>query len=105
MQQQARPQMQPPAYMPPQAMQNQQRVSNHPALTPSLNYPMQTPQPLYGSLHDDITRGSAGYRRPVTAPDDLSDPDAPIATSRAVPTKPVESQNLNRNAMPALAGG
>jgi len=43
--------------------------------------------------------------RPSTAPDNLANPDAPVSTSRAAPTTPVQSAPLTGQAAPTLAGG
>lgn len=63
------------------------------------------PQGLYGNLHDDLTKSMTIVPRPQTAPDNLTNPDAPMATSRAVPSKPVHTAPLSKPALPALAGG
>lgn len=79
--------------LPPQAMQQQARQQ-------------QRPQGLYGSLHDDLTQNLSTIPRPQTAPDNLNNPDAPISTSRAVPTIPVqESQMKAPSGLGSLASG
>ncbi|MCF6221717.1 MAG: PAN domain-containing protein [Robiginitomaculum sp.] len=74
--------------------------------------PQQLPAPiqrqavsLYGSLHDDLTQNMTVVPRPQTAPDQIENPDAPVSTSRAVPTKPVQAEPLGYPAIPGLAGG
>ncbi len=69
-----------------------------------------TPQPpsLYGSLHDDLgdlTQNMTPVPRPQTPPDRIDNPDAPLSTSRSVPSKPVEITQLETPAMSQLAGG
>ncbi len=67
---------------------------------------MRQQQRLYGSLHDDLTQNMTPVSRPQTAPDDLSNQNAPLATSRARPNIPVQRAPLNRPAIAAgLAGG
>ena len=78
---------------------------------------MRQPNSLYGSLHDDLTIGMTPVPRPQTAPDSAANPDTPLATSRAVPTKPVNTEALQMPAkkpakrtggypaIPGLAGG
>ena len=65
----------------------------------------QRPAPLYGSLHDDLTANMTEVPRPKTAPDNAANPDAPLATSRAVPTAIIEVTPLPSPALPSLAGG
>ena len=65
----------------------------------------QYPAPLYGSLHDDLTANMTEVPRPKTAPDNAANPDAPLATSRAVPTAIIEVTPLPSPALPSLAGG
>ena len=69
--------------------------------------PTATPnqQSLYGSLHDDLTQNMTPVPRPQTAPDQVSNPDAPLATSRAIPVIPVQAGQLGYPAVPGLAGG
>ena len=62
-------------------------------------------QSLYGSLHDDLTQNMTPVPRPQTAPDQISNPDAPLATSRAMPVIPVQAGQLGSPAVPGLAGG
>ena len=59
---------------------------------------------LYGTLHDDLTKGLTPVPRPQTAPDNLNNPDAPVATSRATPVKDVEAAPLKSPVIPDLAG-
>jgi hypothetical protein len=60
--------------------------------------------PLYGSLHDDLSANMTAVPRPATAPDNLANPDAAIATSRAVKTIPVRTDRLIPVRNPGLAG-
>lgn len=60
---------------------------------------------LYGSLHDDLTQNMTPVPRPQTAPDHIENADAPVSTSRAVPTKPVQAEPIGYPAIPGLAGG
>lgn len=62
-------------------------------------------QSLYGSLHDDLTQNMTPVPRPQTAPDQVNNPDAPLATSRAIPVIPVQAGQLGYPAVPGLAGG
>ena len=62
-------------------------------------------RPLYGSLHDDLTRNMTIVPRPRTAPDAPNNANAPLATSRAAPTKPVTAKPLRAPIGPGLAGG
>lgn len=82
----ARPQAPPAQYIP----QPQQRM---PA------------RPLYGSLHDDLKRNMTVVPRPRTAPDYPNNANAPLATSRALPTRPVMINPLQAPALPSLVGG
>lgn len=66
--------------------------------------PLPQRQPLYGSLHDDLTKDMTPVARPETAPDNLQNPDAPISTSRAAPAKPVDTAPLTNPVIPGLAG-
>jgi len=82
----------------------QQQARRH---APQMQTPAQKPQapvPLYGSLHDDLTKMTS-VPRPQTAPDNLNNPDAPVSTSRAAPTRPVETAPLQAPVLPGLAGG
>jgi|GEM_PF-1689958 len=63
-----------------------------------------SPALLYGSLHDDLTANMTAVPRPQTAPDNTKNPDAPLATSRAVPTEIIEVAPISP-ALPSLAGG
>jgi len=74
--------------------------------------PTATPnqQSLYGSLYDDLTQNMTPVPRPQTAPDQVNNPDAPLATSRAIPVVPVQTVPLGYSEMPnqtlsGLAGG
>lgn len=67
--------------------------------------PQQGPQGLYGSLHDDLTQNMTSVPRPQTAPDNIANPNAPMATSRVIPTVPVQTIPMTNSAMPGLAGG
>lgn len=62
-------------------------------------------QSLYGSLHDDLTQNMTPVPRSQTAPDQVNNPDAPLATSRAIPVIPVQAGQLGYPAVPGLAGG
>jgi len=67
-------------------------------------------QSLYGSLYDDLTQNMTPVPRPQTAPDQVNNPDAPLATSRAIPVVPVQTVPLGYSEMPkqtlsGLAGG
>ncbi len=62
-------------------------------------------RPLYGSLHDDLTRNMTIVPRPRTAPDAPNNANAPLATSRAAPTKPVTAKPLRAPIGPSLVGG
>lgn len=92
----------------PQQMQQQARPQ-----TPPQTHPQTPPSPqmmpgapsLYGSLHDDLTQNMTPVPRPQTAPDQAANPDAPLSTSRAVPTEPVQAEPLGYPAIPGLAGG
>ena len=92
----------PQAAQTPPASQQQMNAPRAPQPARGINVP---PQTLYGSLHDDLTKNMTAVPRPRTAPDNMTNPDAPVSTSRAVPTKPVQTAPLKKNALPALAGG
>jgi hypothetical protein len=114
-QQMTRPQMgQQPQMMTPQSASPQGQQINRPgpaaqqAQVPAgpqrtIQGPM-VQQSLYGSLHDDLTKNMTPVPRPQTAPDNLENPNAPVSTSRAAPTGPVETSNLQDKMDPALAG-
>lgn len=85
--QQAMPQRQPAQYAP---QGQQQRMPQ---------------RPLYGSLHDDLTRNMTIVPRPRTAPDAPNNANVPLATSRAAPTKPVTAKPLRAPIGPSLVGG
>ncbi|NNC37804.1 MAG: hypothetical protein HKO02_10140 [Hyphomonadaceae bacterium] len=92
-QQMQRLQTTPPAMPVPEALRPQ-----------PIPQPQMQPQSLYGSLHDDLTKSMTPIERPQTAPDNLANPDAPVATSRAAPAKPVETKPLAGPMVPGLAG-
>lgn len=102
---QHRPQLQASRFVAPTPREQISNVQNaRPASSPQH---MQSTKPasLYGSLHDDLTQNMSSVPRPQTAPNNIQDPNAPIATSRAVPTIPVRTTPMTQTAMPALAGG
>ncbi len=90
------------------AAQNIRPITNPRSLEPAPQYIPPQPQqnmqtrPLYGSLHDDLTRSMTIVPRPITAPDNPNNADAPLATSRAVPVQPITT---NRLQAPNLVGG
>ncbi len=91
----AAPHMQnPPVQMPPQYQRQPQTQA-----APQMTLPPQTvasaQNSLFGSLNDDVTVPST--LTPETMP---SDPNAPISTSQAVPTRQVLTE-----ALPRMAGG
>ncbi len=99
---------QPNIYAPSQNIQTQpQQVRQQLAqqAPQQLPAPTQSQASLYGSLHDDLTQNMTVVPRPQTAPDQIENPDAPVSTSRAVPTKPVQAKPLGYPAIPGLAGG
>ncbi|PHR94331.1 MAG: hypothetical protein COA69_01680 [Robiginitomaculum sp.] len=102
---QHRPQLQTSRFVAPTPREQTPNVQNAiPANAPQ--HPQSAnPASLYGSLHDDLTQNMSIVPRPQTAPDDIQDPNAPIATSRAVPTIPVRTTPMTQTAIPALAGG
>lgn len=108
----ARPMPMPPTgygQTPPAAMQRQPLPQSAPnggyaqapraPMAPMIAQTPATRRSLYGSLYDDLTP----VPRPKTAPDQPQNPDAPMSTSRAVPTKPVASAPI-APAIPGLAG-
>ena len=106
---QAAPQQTPAQMM--QRPQAQQAAPQMPAqMAPAPGAPLRMSQgpmvqrSLYGSLHDDLTQHTP-VQRPQTAPDNLANPDAPVSTSRAAPTKPVQQGPLIGQPLPSLAGG
>ncbi len=67
--------------------------------------PPSTVPSLFGNLHDDLTTMTP-VPRTQTAPDNPTDPNAPMSTAVAVPAKPVTTEPLSNAAiMPGLAGG
>jgi len=74
------------------------------AVTQALAIPRPNP-PLYGSLHDDLSATLPRIARPQTAPDNLANPNAPIATSRALPSQPIKTSPLPDVNDSVLAGG
>lgn len=84
------------AQMPPQAPVKQ---------APPQAQMMPVTPSLYGSLHDDLTKNMTPVPRPQTAPDQPENPDAPLSTTRAVPTEPVQAEPLASPAISGLAGG
>jgi hypothetical protein len=67
-------------------------------------------QSLYGSLYDDLTQNMTSVPRPQTAPEQLDNPDAPLATNRPIPVIPVQASPLGYPVVPGpqlqrLAGG
>ena len=95
--QQSGPQMPAPQMAP--------QMAPRPAGAPQLSTGPMVQKSLYGSLHDDLTKNMTPVARPSTAPDNLNNPDAPVSTSRAAPTKPVQTAPLSGQTEPALAGG
>ncbi len=78
------------------------------AATKPVSRPVFQQPSLYGSLHDDLvdlTQNMTSVPRPQTAPDRVDNPDAPLSTSRAIPTKPVKVIALERPEISQLAGG
>ena len=97
------PVMAPPAQIPGVPRQTQAptpmpRQAQAP-MPPTIPQTQATKRSLYGSLYDDLTP----VPRPQTQPDNPANPDAPISTSRAVPTKPVASSPM-APPVPGLAG-
>ncbi|MEE9273085.1 MAG: PAN domain-containing protein [Robiginitomaculum sp.] len=96
---------------PKQASRQQRAPLAH--MLPQRQMPAPIPRPdiatakqqsLYGNLHDDLTKMTS-VPRLQTAPDNLKNPDVPVSTSRAVPSKPVTQEPLDFLALPPLAGG
>ncbi|PHS42486.1 MAG: hypothetical protein COA91_00630 [Robiginitomaculum sp.] len=93
--------------------QNQTPIQQAPiqqAPKPEVKPQTYAPQPpsLYGSLHDDLsdlTQNMTPVPRPQTAPDRVDNTDAPLSTSRSVPTKLVEIAPLESPEMSQMAGG
>ena len=100
----ARPQYQPPQQQTLAAQPRAPRALPTPAQPATMRPRLPQQAPLYGSLHDDLSANMTAVPRPVTAPDNLANPDAAIATSRAVKTIPVRTDQLIPVRNPGLAG-
>ncbi len=88
---------------PPRQVNAPRQMQEQPTRQPQQ---LMRPQPsLYGSLHDDLTQNMTAVPRPKTAPDTPANADSPLATSRAVPTKPVVTQPLKTPIPSELVGG
>ncbi len=92
-----------PVQQPPRTANAPRQMQEKPTHQPQL---LMRPQPsLYGSLYDDLTQNMTAVPRPKTAPDNFKNADAPLSTTRAVPTQPVTTQPLKSPALPTLVGG